>query len=204
MPGLEPTARAAYAFMGLVAMAARARLVLVFVALPALAVGQSLGDAARKERERRAKLRESGTSAQTVTDEDLAANKGKLANDPKAKPATVEAPTQPDQRAATEPRRPPQKTEPSPNPEAYWRGRVGAARARVEQAEERSLALARAIRFGQAAEDDVTNPTRSIHSIYRMKEAADAAAAELTAAQAALEAVLTEARRAGALPGWLR
>jgi hypothetical protein len=182
--------------------------VLVFLmTLPALAVGQSLGDAAKKERERRAKLRESGTSAKTVTEEELASNKGKLANDPKARPATAEAgesARRTQQGTAT----PPRQVAPQPNqfsnPEAYWRDRVAAARGRVEQAEERKLALERMIRFGQPAEDDATNPTRTIYSMYQMKAMADAAEAELKAAQATLEDELTEARRAGALPGWLR
>ena len=181
--------------------------VLVFLmALPAVASGQSLGDAAKKERERRAKLREAGTSARTVTEDDLATTKGKLANDPKAKTATSEASESAtrDQGTTVERRQVRPQADPSRNLEEYWRGRVAAARARVAAAEQRSRALEAMIRFGQPAEDDATNPTRVIHSIYRMKEAADAAAAELAAAQANLESVLDEGRRAGALPGWLR
>jgi hypothetical protein len=193
---------------GLAAMAERVGLrVLVFLmTLPALAAGQSLGDAAKKERERRTKVRESGAGAKTVTEEELAANKGKLANDPKAKPATAADvnPTPPDQGAAARPRQAPAPAIPARDQEQYWRARAAAARERVEVAEKRVLALERMIRFGQAAEYEATNPAPNIVSIYRMKESADAAAAELTAAQANLEAVLTEARRAGALPGWLR
>jgi hypothetical protein len=37
-----------------------------------------------------------------------------------------------------------------------------------------------------------------------MKAMADAAAADLAAAQAELEAVIEDGRRSGALPGWLR
>ena len=59
------------------------------------------------------------------------------------------------------------------------------------------------IRFGQTGSYD-TNGRRVIYSIHQMKAIADAAAAELAAAQAALEGVLEEGRRAGAQPGWLR
>jgi len=59
------------------------------------------------------------------------------------------------------------------------------------------------IRIGQPAMYD-ENGKRVIYSMQRMKSMADEAQAELEAAKQALDALLDEARRAGALPGWLR
>ena len=174
------------------------------VALPVFADGQSLGEAARKERERREKMREAGESARPLTEEDLATTKGTLANDPTAQPATTVAPQTAGTPSASGLMRPPIPAGPSPETqEEYWRRRVGQARARVEQARSRHDALQRMIHIGQGGTYDA-NGRRVIYSIHQMKTLADAAAAELAAAQAALEGVLEEGRRAGVQPGWLR
>lgn len=160
---------------------------------------QSLGDAARKERERREKARGSGAAARTITEEDLAANKGALANDPRERPAAradaAETPAKPE----------PARAQPSPEKrgEEYWRSRVAQARSRLDTAQRRRDEFRMAVQWGQAEQYD-ENGKRVIHSIYKMKELADAADRELAAARPALEDLLEEARRAGALPGWLR
>jgi len=175
------------------------------VALPALAGGQSLGDAAQKERDRRQKLREAGASARTLTEGDLATTRGRLANNPKeqtAKGEDGENLARAGRPTAAGPRRAGTEVT-SSTTEGYWRGRVAEARARVAEGQRRNDALQRMIRFGQPAEYDA-NGRWVIHSIHSMKEMADAAAAELASAQAALENVFEEGRRSGALPGWLR
>jgi hypothetical protein len=48
------------------------------------------------------------------------------------------------------------------------------------------------------------NGRRVIYSNQQLKAKADQAQAELAAAQGAMESLLDEARRKGALPGWLR
>jgi hypothetical protein len=174
------------------------------VALPAFAYGQSLGEAARKERERREKTREAGGSARTLTEEDLATTKGTLANDPKAPPATTAAPRTTGTTSGSGLAYSPIPVGASPETrEEYWRRRVAQAQARVEQARRRNDAFQLMIRFGQAGSYDA-NGRRVIYSIHQMKAMADAAAAELAAAQAALEGVLEDGRRSGAQPGWLR
>jgi hypothetical protein len=172
---------------------------LLFSALPALVLGQSMGDAAKKERERRDKLREAGASGRTVTDEELANNKGSLANDPKAAPAKGSDGENAKGRASP----PAARTASDPRGEDYWRRRVAQARGEVERAQRRHDAFQRMIRIGQPGEYD-ENGRRVIYSIYQMKEMADAATAELAARQKALEDVLEDGRRSGALPGWLR
>jgi hypothetical protein len=174
------------------------------VALPAFADGQSLGQAARKERERREKTREGAGSPRTLTEEDLATTKGTLANDPKAQPATTAAPRTTGTTSGSGLAYPPIPAGPSAETqEEYWRRRVAQAQARIEQARRRNDALQLMIRFGQTGSYDA-NGRRVIYSIHQMKAMADAAAAELAAAQAGLEGVLEDGRRAGAQPGWLR
>jgi hypothetical protein len=175
---------------------------LLALVLPALASGQSLGEAAKKERERREKVRESGAGARTLTQEDLAANKGALANDPGVRSAGAEEASADGKAAATASR-------PRPNAggdargEEYWRERAARARDRIAAAEERQMALQRMIRFGQAAQYDESGREFKL-SAHRLKQLADAADAELAAARKALEDLLDEGRRAAAMPGWLR
>src|SRR5262245_37674248 len=124
--------------------------VVCWLAIPALASAQSLGDAARKERDRREKVREVGGSAPTLTEEDLATTKGTLANDPNAQPAS----DGPDAAAArgggTRVQRLPASPDPSSETqEEYWRRHFGVAKARVERAQRRYDGLQRMIRIGQ-------------------------------------------------------
>lgn len=163
------------------------------LALPCLVEPGALADAARKEQERRAK-----TGARTVprvlTEQDLASSKGEL--------ATVmagQAPSSGKIRAAgtREAAPAPEKTE------AYWRQRVTAARLQLEDAEQRYAAIDRMIRLGQPGWTDSSG--RSVmYSQQQMKTMADEAQRAVAQARQALEQVLEEGRRAGALPGWLR
>jgi len=176
------------------------------IVLPVLAAGQSLGDAAKKEQARREKVQHAGGRAPAFTEEDLSSTPGRLANDPNELPVNSEAgapaaETRPASAAGRSPLRP--QAGPPETPEAYWRGRFRAASARVELARRQYDTLQRMIRFGQPARHDA-NGRVVIYSIHQLKAQADLAAAELAAAEKALESLLDEARRAGALPGWLR
>jgi hypothetical protein len=173
------------------------------LALPALAGAQSLGEVAKKEHDRRDKLKKTGVSTRTFTEEDLATTKGQLANDPREQAATGAGGDASKGAGASIAGRPREDVVPADSKEEYWRGRVSEARARVEDAQRRSDALQRMIRVGQGAHYDA-NGRRVIYSIQQMKAMADAADAALASAQSALENVLEEGRRAGALPGWLR
>lgn len=97
----------------------------------------------------------------------------------------------------------PPEAGPHADGEAYWHGRLEAAKARIAEARYRFDRLQRMIVIGQPMQTD-SRGGHVIYSIYQMKEKADAAEAELGAAGKALEDLYTEARRAGALPGWLR
>jgi hypothetical protein len=180
-------------------------LAVVVVVLPALASGQSLGDVAKKEQERREKLRRAGAATKTLTEEDLATTKGTLANDPNAPAAgddagasNAAAPSEAEGSAGGEDRQ-----GASASGEDYWRGRLAQARARLRTAQGRHDFMQQVIRRGQPVMLD-ENGRRVIYSNQQLKAKADQAQAELAAAQGAMESLLDEARRKGALPGWLR
>jgi len=177
------------------------------LALPALAGAQSLGDVARKERERREKVRETQPSAKTLTDEDLASHKGAIANDSEA-PAEETAEGEGGEPARPTANEPPphgagREAAPPARGEDYWRGRLAEARIRVARAQQHYDFLQLQIGIGQPVRLD-ENGRRVMYSIYQMKEKADAAEVELRAAEKALEDLLEEGRKAGAQPGWLR
>jgi hypothetical protein len=179
-------------------------LALCLLALPTLVLGQSLGDVARKERDRREKAGKTGVATRTLSEADLATTKGQLANDPgAADPAAAEEEGESPRRS--EAARSSVAAEPStaPSQEAYWRERAGQARSRVAAADRRYNTLQRMIQYGQPLMYD-KNGRRVIYSVHTMKSRADEAEAELRAAEKALEELADEARRAGALPGWLR
>jgi len=173
-------------------------MLLCLFALPALAGGQSLAEIARKERERREKLRKAGASARKVTEEDLAAPKGELANDPEKTPAAKPA------------ARPTSRTRSRANAEAaarekaetQWRGRAAKAQARIDEAQLRCDKYERWIHLGQPAQ--YQDGRRVAYSIHQLKKMADEAQADLKAAEEAFEDLREEARRAGVPPGWLR
>jgi hypothetical protein len=181
-------------------------LLVVAVAVPAAAFDApaSLADAAKKEAERRDKARKAGAPTRPLTEEDLASAKGTLASTPAGKGNPAPAPAGSKDHPAV---RVSEMPEPAPaeaaRGEDYWRGRVGAARARVERAQRRLEMLQGLIRFGQVGQAG-ENGRIKIYSAQDMKAMADAAEAELASAQAGLESVLEDGRRAGALPGWLR
>jgi len=185
--------------MGLWNRAGSWRIVLAWTLLvPVAAAGQSLGEAARKEQERRERAKKAGASAPTLTEKDLAESRGTTLNVTGQRIAKPEAP--PASASRKTPRAPDTSTESS---ESYWRGRAIAAHNRVSSAEARYGSMDAAIRLGQAGVPDANGVVR-IYSQQQLKTMADRAQAELAAAKQALEEVLEEGRRAGALPGWLR
>lgn len=125
-----------------------------------------------------------------------------------------------------------QASGPSAQGEAYWRSRMAQARARVTAAEQKVAALdaqAKRTMYGTAtsrrdceppAHSVLTEaqrkqvvdclkrvqnePLRQAAERNRTRDQLDSAKRELDAAKKALADLRTEARRAGALPGWLR
>jgi hypothetical protein len=183
--------------------------VLAAFSLPVLAVAQGLGDAAKKEKKRRET--HASPPAKTYTQEDLsslppAVNEGASEAEDKAvsggpppkgagsTPGTVRLPppeTRRDEGAARA------------NEERVWRARVARARAQVEEAQKVYDKLAGMnLVPGYEYVDDKGRPV--VRSIEELQSLTAAAKKRLDAAQAALDQLLEQARRAGVPPGWLR
>ena len=169
--------------------------------LPSLVAGQSLAEAARREKERRERNREAGVEARVVTEEDLKNAPGTLANDPDEAPAVVsgaagarDAKREADTRAQFERRK---------DQEELWRTRAAQARARVEKARKThdvltSLHLAP----GEYFMDEQGKVL--IRSLDHLRELIGKAKAELEASEKGLEQLEEAARRNNVPPGWLR
>jgi hypothetical protein len=161
---------------------------LVLVLLPSLAAAQSMGDAAAKERERRRKAREAGeASVPVVTEKELKANPGKLANNPAdapAVPASSPAPTLARGLAST-----------SSAEEESWRGRAAGLRARIDAARQQ---------YESTREREFKGPYYRGESSEGLRLAVARAKQALEAAEKALQDLEDSARRQGIPPGWLR
>jgi hypothetical protein len=175
-------------------------LVLMLLAGVPQARGQSLAEAAQKERERREKAKASGTAAKPVTEDELAQAKGRIANDPNQVASVVS----PAGASTTSPARAGAAPEASrTNEEAIWRGRYSAAKTRLDNALKRQLQMQLVLHAGQAPQQDASG-RKFIYAGNVLKDMADAADAEVAAAQKAMDDLAEEGRRAGALPGWFR
>lgn len=161
------------------------------------ASAQSMGDAVQKERERREKLKEKGGQAAVVTGDELKANKGSLANDPKSTPAV----TTPLGAA------PPRTTRPTPEPdrqasEEEWRRRITLAREEVAKWERyHDYWNAQYLAPNEYFIDE--NGRKIVGSAENLRKLIAEAKANLDKARAALEALEEQARRENVPPGWL-
>jgi hypothetical protein len=173
--------------------------------------GQSLAEAAKREKERRAKA---GSSGPAFTDEDLKrrgegdASASGEAGDSSGKPAGEGSAGEKTSGKASTP-----KARAGAGDEAYWRRRakalhdaVAAAEAPVAQAQatlDKTQAGIRQPQPGDAMKQ--VPPSTAADGDRRAAEANLAAAkAELARARKALEDFEEEARQKGVLPGWLR
>lgn len=173
--------------------------------LPALATGQGLGDAAKKEKERRQQTPKAGAPAKTYTQDEVLglppiANEGAgsgnapspgttIAGLPSSAPSSVTPPAS-DEGARQ-------------RDEQFWRGRTNMARQRVEKAQAVHQRLSGMhLVPGYVYEDSRGRVV--IDSIEQLQGLTARAKAELDEAQKALEDLLEEARRSSVPPGWLR
>jgi hypothetical protein len=176
---------------------------------------QSLAETARKERERREALRDSAEESRTLTERDLAAAKGRVANEDAVREAEADADEEPVERAA-----PPetQVLAGAPRPlvpevdaeaaarrqkELAWRERASRARQRLEDAREAHLYWQRALLLGRGWRTD-ENGRRVMLSPRSIGQRAQRAEDELHAAEEAWKKLEEDARRASVPPGWLR
>jgi hypothetical protein len=183
------------------------------ILVPGLAAGQSLGDAAAKERERRRKLQETGPSSAVVDADALKAGKGTLANDPRAVPSSSPTPAKAGPKPSPSPSPRPASAVPPliteapasepDNTEAAWRERASDARDLIELWQKRydywsSLNLPPGDYF--VDEDG----RKLVGSAENLQQIVARAKAQLDAAKQAFEDLETRARRQSVPPGWLR
>jgi len=169
------------------------------------ASGQSLGEAARKEKDRREKA---GPTGPAFTDEDLRGYAEGGAAGPTKPPAGEKTSTEKSKKEG------PAAGAGGAGDEAYWRARAKAARAAIAAAEARVAKAEVALRDAPAAGIRQPQPGDAVAQVpppvvtdadQRGAEAALAAArSELERAKKAGNDLEEEARRKGALPGWLR
>ncbi len=190
-------------------------LVLVFL-LPALAWGQSLGDAARKERERREKNKKQGVAVREFSEEEIfgedeenqedeepaeGAGEGEAADGEQQSQRSVpsiDSDSKSQESEELEDDRRDRRRE-----EAEWRARFQQAKRRIEAAREQvqfleGLNLTPGERYVDAQGNTV------IRSLEQLRRLVEVAGEELSAADQALSKLQEEARRAGVPPGWLR
>jgi hypothetical protein len=169
---------------------------LVIAGLAASAAGESLGDAARKEAERRRRNREAGVKARAFSDADAPRP------DPSASPSAAPGAGVPVPPALETPAGPDASDERA-RQEQVWRSRWAAAVARRDHAKKmyeyyKELWLAP----GEYYVDD--KGRKVIGSTQQLQGMVARAKADWDAAEKALGDLEDDARRAGALPGWLR
>jgi hypothetical protein len=162
-----------------------AGLLLPALLCPSLVLAQSLGEAAKKEQERRKKNRQAGVQAKVITEEELAGARGAAGA---ARPAAAgEAPAGPAE----------------PGPATPPAAAPAAARADVARLEEVVRELEKLwLVEGESYVDDGGKTV--IRDLAHLREIVARAKADLSAARRALDNLEDEARRKGALPGWLR
>ena len=172
---------------------------LVLLLLPAVAVAQGLGDAAKKEQARRKETQQKGTKVRTYTEEQLQALPP-IANQADAGAAAARQSTRPvapagGSRDGEDARR--------AQDEAYWRGRVAKAQARLDAAREAHQTLSSLVLVPGYVYVD-RNGRTVIGSVGQLQAMTARAKADLDGAQKALDDLLEEARHANVPPGWLR
>jgi hypothetical protein len=166
-------------------------------------MGQSLAAAARAEEARRQKNREKGVKSEVVDDKALQAAGGKggtvnTAGAPEKVTASTVAPS-----STREGGTPEGSAKGDGRGESYWRERVRAAEARLAEAQAIYDQLASmSLVPGEVYQD--SKGKNVITSIQQLQEMTAQAKAERDAAKKELDDVHEDARRSGALPGWLR
>jgi hypothetical protein len=196
-------------------------LLLVCLCLPLVSAGQSLGNVAKKERERREKNKKEGVASREFSEEEVFGEKeeekapeGEAGEETESSDGpSPEAPDVDDADEAVIPGvdqklqddgdRFEEESRERKRSEAEWRSRVSNARARIAEAREavqyfEELVLPPDSRYIDANGNTVIESTEHLQRLTR--EAKE----ELAAAELDLKQIQDEARRAGIPPGWLR
>lgn len=183
-------------------------LALALLPLPAPAPAQSLGAAARKEEERRQKNKEKGVKAPHFDDSNIA-KKDAPSPAPAASPgtagasATASTATPTATPTAAEPGAGDAEGEQRRLQEEMWRGRMTEARARRDEAKKRyDYISSQSLGPMEYFVDDKGQVL--IRDVEHLRQLIAQAKTDYDAAERAIGELEEAARRAGALPGWLR
>jgi len=173
---------------------------------------QSLGELAKKEKERREKLKAQG---KTITDVDTAKFKGGAISTAAGTPAAAPAEAPPDAKVPPE-GNPKTGAEAASGdeavdlqgrPESFWRQTLGDAREKVTALENEANVLV--LRFTDLQnrfyrEDNGFRQQQIQQEMQKTLYEQDLNRQELAKARQQLQDLETEARKSGALPGWLK
>lgn len=183
-------------------------MLLALALAPALAAGQSLGDAARREQERRRQLEAAGAKAHVITDSELSTGRP-AAEAPRESQAEPARPADDGAAPAQEGGfNPPSAARGSESDDARgqedeWRARVRDARNRIERARRRhDFFTGLTMVPGKTYYDESGRAV--ITSIEQLQQLTAEALRDLQAAEQELTDLEETARRAGVPPGWLR
>jgi hypothetical protein len=179
---------------------------LALLALPATAPAQGLGDAAKKEKDRRASS--PAPKGRTYTQEELA-KLPPVANEPGPAPEGAPVAAAPSTAPAAAPvpaadaQAVDEEAERRAEAEESWRARVAEARQKVDAARKKHDALA-SLNLVPGYEYVDASGRTLIGSVGQLQALTARAKADLEAAERELEDLLEAARRANVPPGWLR
>jgi hypothetical protein len=172
-----------------------AGVIVLFALLPALVVGQSLGEVAKKEKERRKNNKDKGVEVRVIEGKEVseAEETEALSEESEESSETIE--TRKDSPANSSYSRDKQETQ--------WRGRAAEARERLKAAQENYQTLSQLhLSPGEYYTDENGRPL--ITSLNQLRGLVAEAKAELDQATRAMDQLKEDARRAGIPRGWVR
>lgn len=173
----------------------RGTLALMLLLVPVLAVGQSLGDVARQEKDRRDDNRKRGEKPTLVIGDIGQTEEGEEPTPVLGTAAAQEQQAEPEQRTSNETDRAQQEME--------WRRRSSEARERLKEARKRYELLGKLhLSTGAYYVDENNEPV--ITSVEQLQAMASQAKNELDAATEARRKLREDARRSNVPPGWVR
>jgi hypothetical protein len=173
--------------------------VAIGILLPGLALAQSLGEVAKKEKERR---KQGQAAGKVLTEEDLKKGKGQLANDPTGTTPAPAATAAPASSAASDAAYA-AATAKRQKEESEWRARAAEAQAKVAEAKKRYETVSKmSLVIGERYVDQ--NGKTVVGSAEELQRMTAQAKADWDAAQRELDDLMETARRQGVPPGWLR
>ena len=191
-------------------------LLLVCLSLALVSAGQSLGNVAKKERERRDKNKKEGVAAREFSEEEVfgekeeekapEASEGEAGEEPEPSDGpSNEAAVIPgmDQKLEDDGDRFEKESRERKRSEAEWRSKASDARARIAEAQERVQFFEELFLPPDGRYVDVNGNT-VIESLDHLQRLTREAKEELAAAELDWKQIQNEARRAAIPPGWLR